>query len=191
MKCKDIMSTNLEWLNEDDTIQTAAQRMAETGVGFLPICDARRRVVGVITDRDLATRATAKGIAPATTSAAMVMSSPALSCPETSTIREAEELMATAQKSRLIITDAESRLVGVISLADLLEHAPTPSALRTARAVLWREALGPRGGGLRGEPLLKDDATAKALPAPSDDIELQASVFKGGHHVVDTKEFPG
>ena len=191
MKCKDIMSKNLEWLRENDTIQTAAQRMAEAGVGFLPICDAQRRVVGVVTDRDLATRATAKGIAPATTSAALVMSAPALTCLETANIHEAEELMATAQKSRLIITDAESRLVGVISLADLLEHAPTIRALRTARAVLWREALGPRGGGLPGEPLLKDDPSARALPTPSDDIEVQVSAFKGGRHGVDTKEFPG
>ena len=191
MKCKEIMSTNLEWLEEDATIQTAAQRMAEAGVGFLPICDARRRVIGVVTDRDLTTRATAKALAPTTTSAAMVMSAPALTCPETTDIREAEELMATAQKSRLVITDKESRLVGVISLADLLEHAPTHRALQTARAVLWREALGPRGGGLRGEPLLKDDPAARSLPAPSDDIHLQGSAFKGGQHDIDTKEFPG
>src|SRR5438270_2509024 len=88
MKCKDIMSTNLEWLEQTDTIQTAAQRMAEAGVGFLPICDRRRRVVGVVTDRDLATRAIAHGIAAATTSAALVMSAPALSCPPGTDIRE-------------------------------------------------------------------------------------------------------
>ena len=73
MKCADVMNRNLEWLTEKDTILKAATVMAEAGVGFLPICDARKQVVGVVTDRDLATRAIAKRLAPETTSAAMVM----------------------------------------------------------------------------------------------------------------------
>ena len=190
MKCKDIMSTNLEWLTEQDTIQTAAARMAEAGGGFLPICDAHRRVVGVITDRDLVTRGMVKKAAPTTTSAALIMTSPPLSCPATADLREAEELMATAQKSRLIITDAEGRLAGVLSLADLLEHAPASRALQTARAVLWREALGPRGGAREGDPLLQNDPAGRAAPPPSDDIEVRPSAFKGGHHSIGTKEFP-
>jgi len=141
MKCYEIMSTNLEWLTERDTIRAAADRMAEAGVGFLPICDGDRRVIGVVTDRDLVTRAIAKSVVPATTSAALVMSSPALTCPETADVREAEELMATERKSRLVIVDRAGRLVGVLSLVDLLEHARSRQALRTARAVLWREAL--------------------------------------------------
>jgi CBS domain-containing protein len=190
MKCENIMSTNLEWLTEHDTVQTAATRMAEAGVGFLPICDADRRVVGVVTDRDLVTRGIAAKVVPATTSAALIMTSPALSCLQTTDLREAEELMATAQKSRLVVVDSEARLVGVLSLADLLEHAPTARALQTTRAVLWREALGPRGGALPGDPLLRNDPVACALPPPSDEIEVRPSVVKGGHHTIDTKEFP-
>ena len=154
MKCATIMSTNLEWLTEQDTIQTAADKMTEAGVGFLPICDAERRVVGVVTDRDLVTRALARKVVPGTTSIGLIMTSPALSCPATADLHEAEALMATAQKSRLVITDAHTRLVGVVSLADLLEHAPSAHALQTTRAVLWREALGPRGGARPGAPLL-------------------------------------
>jgi CBS domain-containing protein len=73
MKCANIMSTNLEYLTEQDTVQGAANRMAEAGVGFLPICDAERRVIGVVTDRDLVTRGIAQKVVPATTSAAMLM----------------------------------------------------------------------------------------------------------------------
>ena len=190
MKCRNIMSKNLEWLTEKDTVQTAATRMATAGVGFLPICDADSRVIGVVTDRDLVTRGIARTLVPATTSAAMIMTSPALCCPESADIREAEQLMASAQKSRLVITDADGRLVGVLSLADLLEHAPASQALLTARAVLWREALGPRGGSRAGEPLLQNDAAACSLPPPSDDIQVHDSPFKGGHHLIGTKEFP-
>ena len=190
MKCKEIMSRNLEWLTERDTIGSAAARMADAGVGFLPICDSDRHVIGVVTDRDLVTRGIAKSVVPSTTSATLVMTSPALTCPETADLREAEELMATERKSRLVMVDAQGRLVGVLSIVDLLEHARGREALRTARAVLWREALGPRGGSEPGEQLLRDDPVALALPPPSDEIHVNATACKGGNHAVDLKEFP-
>lgn len=190
MKCNDIMSKNLEWLTERDTIRTAAERMADAGVGFLPICDPGRRVVGVVTDRDLVVRGIAKSVVPTTTSATLVMSSPALTCLDTADLREAEELMATQRKSRLVIVDAHGHFVGVLSIVDLVEHARGSEALRTARAVLWREALGPRGGSAPGEPLLRDDPVAMALPPPSDDIHVNGTSCKGGNHAVALKEFP-
>ena len=69
MKCENIMSTNLEWLSEHDTVQTAATRMAEAGVGFLPICDADRRIIGVSRIAILVTRGIAGKVGPGTTSA--------------------------------------------------------------------------------------------------------------------------
>jgi hypothetical protein len=148
-------------------------------------------VVGVVTDRDLVTRGIAKSVVPATTSAALVMTSPALTCLDTADLREAEELMATQQKSRLVIVDAKGCFVGVLSIVDLVEHAGGREALRTTRAVLWREALGPRGGSVPGEPLLRDDPVALALPPPSDEIHVNGTACKGGNHAVGLKEFPG
>ena len=191
MKCADIMNKNVETLNEQDSVQKAALVMAEAGVGFLPICDARMHVIGVVTDRDLTTRALAKKIAPATTSAALVMTSPVLTCLATADVREAEELMAKERKVRLIIVNADGRLAGVLSLADLVEHAPGRQTLQTVSAVLWREALGPRGGAARNQTLLKDDPIACNLPVPSDDLKVRSSVFAGGNRNTDTKEFPG
>ena len=190
MRCADIMSNKLEWLNERDTIYRAAVLMAEAGIGFLPICDERRRVIGVVTDRDLTTRALAKNVSPATTSAALVMTAPAVTCLETADVHEAERLMATERKGRIVITDADGRLSGVLSLADLIEHAPSRETLDTARAVLWREALGPRGGANRGEPLLKDDPLVRTLPPSSGDAEVPSTVFMGGHRMNTTKMFP-
>jgi CBS domain-containing protein len=191
MKCADIMSKNLEWLNEKDTVQQAAALMADAGVGFLPICDRWKKVIGVVTDRDLATRVLAKRVAPDKTSAALVMSSPAITILETADLRQAEQLMVEERKSRLVVTDAEGKVAGVISLADLIEQAPGRESLKTARAVLWREALGPRGGATRADKLLQDDPAVHRLAPASDDVQPRATVFAGGHRDVDTKEFPG
>lgn len=191
MKCADVMSRNLEWLSESDSVAKAAAIMAEAGIGFLPICDGRRRVIGVVTDRDLTTRALAKRVDPQTTTAALVMSAPAITCLATTDVRDAEELMAAERKARLPITDADGALVGVLSLADLVEHAPGRQTMKTVSSILWREALGPRGGAGRGDPLLQNDPIARAQPTPSDDLKVTATVFTGGHRDTGTKEFPG
>jgi signal-transduction protein with cAMP-binding, CBS, and nucleotidyltransferase domain len=185
------MNTNVESLTESDTIQKAAQVMAETGVGFLPICDNRRRVVGVVTDRDLAVRALAKKLAAETTSATLIMTSPAVTCAALADVREAELLMGEERKCRLVVTDDDGRLAGVLSLVDIIEKVPDKRALAAARTVLSRDALGPRGGAARGEPLLQNDPDARALPPSSDDIKVRDSVFTGAHRERDDlKEFP-
>lgn len=193
MKCEEIMNTNLEILTEQDTVQTAAMVMAEAAVGILPICDVNGRVIGVVTDRDLTTRVLAKKVDPLTTSATLVMTTPAVTCLATADIAEAEDLMARERKARLMMVDAEGKLVGLLSLAALIEHAPSRKALQTAREIFSREALGPRGGAAPGAPLLKDDPQAVATapvgdPEPTD----RNSVAMGGHwHLRDTTEFPG
>ena len=189
MQCKDIMNSNLEWLTEKNTIAAAAMTMADTGLGFLPVCDARMRVIGVVTDRDVTVRAAAKGLDLKGTTAAMVMTSPAITCLASADLREAERLMTRARVSRIVVVDREGGLVGIVSLADLVERAPRAQAWRTLRAVLWREALGARGGAPAWQPLLKDDPIARAQPVP-DDAPPGETVFTGGNHTVDTKEFP-
>jgi len=191
MKCSDIMNKNVEWLTEKDSVRKAAKVMAEAGIGFLPICDAEQRVIGVVTDRDLTTRVLAKKLDPDTTSAALVMSSPALTFLESAEVSEAEALMATERKARLVIIDAEEKLTGVLDLADVVESAPGRQSLQTVRAIMWREALGPRGGAARGEPLLKDDPDVREAPLPSDDATVRPTVFVGAHRSTDTTEFPG
>jgi CBS domain-containing protein len=191
MNCAEIMNKNVEWLTEKDSVRKAASVMAEAGVGFLPICDAQHRVIGVVTDRDLTTRVLAKNVDPDTTSAALVMSSPALTFLQTAEVSDAEALMASERKARLVIIDAEEKLTGVLDLADIVESAPGRQSLQTVRAIMWREALGPRGGAPRGQPLLKDDPAAQNLPAPPDEAKVLPTVFVGAHRGTDTKEFPG
>ena len=62
MKCSNVMNRSFETLSESDTIARAAGLMAEAGVGFLPVCGTDRKVIGVVTDRDLVTRGLARGL---------------------------------------------------------------------------------------------------------------------------------
>jgi CBS domain-containing protein len=191
MKCKDIMNTNLEWLSEQDTVKKAATVMAEAGVGFLPICDARRMAVGVVTDRDLVTRGIARGVSPAEGKIVSLMTSPVVTCRAGADIGEAEDLMAGERKSRLVITNDDGTFAGVLSIADLIEHAPQRGAIHALKTLLMREALGPRAGAEKGAPLLKDDPRAGVKPPPGTDLpHSDGSVFQGGHHEPIVKVFP-
>lgn len=191
MKCSEVISRNLEWLTETDSVLKAATVMAESGVGFLPICDAHQRVIGVVTDCDLTTRALAKKVVPETTSAALVMSSPAITCLEGTEIGDAEQLMVEERKARLVVVNAEGKLAGILSLADLVEKAPGRKTTETLRAILWREALGPRAGAAKGDPLLKDDPIAQNQPDTFHELKANRTVFTGAHRETGTKEFPG
>jgi CBS domain-containing protein len=192
MKCADIMTTNLESLTTHDSILEAATAMAESGMGFLPICDDNRRVVGVVTDRDLTIRVLARGVGvPTSTKVTLVMSAPAVTCAEGADVSEAEELMASERKSRLVITNADGQMVGILGLADLVERAPSRPVMHLLKALFWREALGPRAGAAPGAPLLKDDPAALAPDPEGAEMHMRATVFTGGHRQVETnKIFP-
>jgi CBS domain-containing protein len=191
MKCADIMNVNLELVLETTTVHRAAEIMAEAGVGFLPICDADGRVLGVVTDRDLAVRVLAKALPPSGTTVSQVMSSPPIADVASADVRDAAELMSREQRNHLVITDDVGHPIGLVSLVDIVEKAHDYLALRTARAVLGRDALGPRGGARPNDPLLKNDPTVRALPRPSEELKVRQTVFTGGHHALhDLKEFP-
>ncbi len=61
MRCEDIMARDILLLDANDTVKTAACRMRDANVGVLPICDDAGRVIGVLTDRDIAIRVDAEG----------------------------------------------------------------------------------------------------------------------------------
>jgi CBS domain-containing protein len=118
MKLKEIMTSEVEVIHPNDTLQTAARKMHDRDIGFLPVCDGDR-LIGVLTDRDLITRALAEG----TESKAMLgrdlVTSPAIYCFDDQNVDEAAKLMHDNQIRRLVILNRDKRMVGVISLGDL------------------------------------------------------------------------
>jgi CBS domain-containing protein len=138
MLCEDIMKTDVESVSPVDTIQDAARRMRDDNLGFLPVCDESRQVLGTITDRDIAIRAVAEAM-PATTPVEDIMTSEVIACSPKDTIDTALQLMAENHKSRILCLDEEGHLVGVISLADIAQLVGEAS--ETLRQVSDREAI--------------------------------------------------
>jgi CBS domain-containing protein len=143
MRCEDLMKREVQTIREHDTIRTAAERMAAAHVGFLPVCDEGRRAIGTVTDRDIAIRAVAEGKTPDGCRVGDIMSRSVVACRPYDDVTLAERLMAQHQKSRIVVTDEDGVLRGVISLSDIAEHEPARRAARTLREVAAREAPRP------------------------------------------------
>jgi CBS domain-containing protein len=117
MKIKDIMTKTIAFIKPEDTVILAAQLMKEHNVGSIPVCRGEK-VIGIITDRDIALKAVANGSNPAILSVSEIMSTnPILGNPEMD-VTEAGKIMGENQIRRLPIVE-NNKLVGIISLGDL------------------------------------------------------------------------
>jgi CBS domain-containing protein len=143
---KDLMSRNVQVIDPDMTIEDAAIRMRDGGFGMMPVGE-NDRMIGTISDRDIAIRGVAerKGTG---TRVRDVMSQGVTWVYEDNSVDEAVVLMSEHQVRRLPVLDRNKRLVGIVALGDLaVEH----SAVRPAGEALAqiskpsRPPLGPPG----------------------------------------------
>lgn len=139
MRCRDIMKRDIETVSPEATVQDAAQRMRDAAIGFLPVCDGSKKVVGTVTDRDLTIRVLADG-REATTPISDVLTAGCVACGPDDDLGKAEDLMARNQKSRIMCVDSDGQLVGVISLSDIAQREKGGKAAKTLREVSQREA---------------------------------------------------
>ncbi|AOZ10616.1 CBS domain-containing protein [Cupriavidus malaysiensis] len=114
----DAMTRDPAYLAAEDTVRHAAELMADLQVGALPVC-VGRRLVGMLTDRDIAIRCVACGKPAETTSVAEAMSGALQWCSASDTLATAARMMAQAQVRRLPVIDADHQLIGILSLGDL------------------------------------------------------------------------
>ena len=140
MRCKDVMKTNVQCATLTDTVQSAARTMRDRNIGFLPVRGADGRVVGTITDRDIAVRVAIEDRSAAGCQVSDFMTREVVSCLFGDDLARAEELMATHKKSRVVVVDDQGELCGVISLSDIAERDSTTRAAVTLRQVATREA---------------------------------------------------
>lgn len=144
MKCEDLMSMELQWVSSTATAEQAAQAMRDRSMGLLVVLDTEQKaMVGVITDRDIALRVCAENKPAASTPVGDICTKDVVTCYASDPISEAEKKMAAEEKSRIVIVNESERPVGIVSLTDILSRDGKRRAIKTARAVLAREAGGP------------------------------------------------
>jgi CBS domain-containing protein len=117
MKLGDTMSRDVPMIAPSQTIRHAARLMAELNVGALPVGE-NDRLIGTITDRDIALRAVANGRGPET-SVRDIMTSEVKYCFEDESVEDAERNMGGIRVRRLPVVNRNKRLVGMVSLPDL------------------------------------------------------------------------
>lgn len=139
MRCKEVMKSGVESLLPGDSALTAARKMRDANIGFLPVVEASGWVAGTVTDRDLVIRVLAAGHPPSVSAETFMSRDPVVCRPEDD-LRDAEALMAKHKVSRIVCVDETARLIGVISLSDIAQHESGSRAAETLREVTEREA---------------------------------------------------
>jgi CBS domain-containing protein len=114
---KNLMSRNVKVIGPDVSIGDAARQMRDGDFGMLPVGDAER-LIGTISDRDIAIRAVALGLG-VETKVRDVMSKGVSSARDTDTVAEAVRIMSEHRVRRLPVLDENQRLVGIVALGDL------------------------------------------------------------------------
>jgi len=125
MKAQEIMSRNPTCVTADTPLVEAARLMKTENIGVVPVVESTgsKRLVGVLTDRDIAIRAVAEGRDGATTSVGHVMSSDVRTSAPDDSVEDVMELMGREQVRRIPIVDDRGNLVGIVAQADIVLEA--------------------------------------------------------------------
>ena len=119
MNARDIMTEDPACCTQGTTIQEAARLMKQNDCGCIPVVEeGTRRVLGVITDRDIAVRGLADGLDGSTPVETLMTADPACCSPD-SDLQEVERIMAERQVRRVPVTDSDGCGVGIVAQADL------------------------------------------------------------------------
>src|SRR5688572_13119032 len=115
MTCAEVMTPSPTCCNPQDTTIEAAELMKREDVGLVPVVsEDGRKLIGVLTDRDIAIKVVADGRDPRSTAVTEVMSTDIVTCLPQETVETAMELMATRQVRRIPIVDRDGSIVGIV-----------------------------------------------------------------------------
>lgn len=126
--CSEVMTKNPVSAMPTDTVVNVAQLMKERDIGPVPIVEDKlsKKLIGIVTDRDLAMKVVADGRDPNTTLARDVMTTDVVTCREDESIDSALEAMSRNQLRRILVVDANDALVGIIAQADVATRMNEP-----------------------------------------------------------------
>ena len=118
MQVKDIMTKDIEYVTNENTLQEAAEMMLRLDVGELPVV-VGNEAVGVITDRDITVRGVAHGLDPKAALVVDAMTEGVIACQESDDIEKVARSMGSHKIRRMPVMDDDGKMNGVVSLADL------------------------------------------------------------------------
>ena len=118
-----IMHSGVEWVEADTPVTTLAKKMLEHDIGALPVGE-NDRLIGMVTDRDIAVRAVANGHDISKLTARDVMTKGVIYCGDTEDADDAVRIMESKQVRRLPVLNENKRMVGMLSLGDVSHATP-------------------------------------------------------------------
>jgi CBS domain-containing protein len=133
MRVSEAMSRDVQIVNPDQTLQQAAAKMCELDVGALPVGE-NDRLVGMITDRDIAVRAVAENKSPASKVRA-VMTQDVKFCYDDEDVDHVARNMGDQQVRRLPVVNRAKRLVGILALGDLAAQGEARPAMQALEGI--------------------------------------------------------
>lgn len=138
-KVENLMHRGAQWVTPQTPVTRIAAMMKKTDVGAIPVGE-NDRLIGMVTDRDLAVRALADGHDPAKLCARDVMTKGIVYCWADQTVEHAVNIMQERQIRRLPVIDRNKRMVGMLSIGDIAHHGDAQTADRLLRAIAAHHA---------------------------------------------------
>lgn len=134
-QCKEIMTKNPVCCLPNASVAQAAKLMQSGNIGSIPVVDNEQtqKLVGIVTDRDLALKIIAEGRDAASTKVEAVMTHKVVTCHADDDLQKALDAMAEHQLRRIPVVDNDNRIVGIIAQADVATRAGQPE--KTAEVV--------------------------------------------------------
>jgi CBS domain-containing protein len=134
-KCSEVMTSKPVCCVPNDMVSRAAKLMKVGNIGAIPVVEdeKQRKLVGIVTDRDLALHIVAEGRDPKSTKVEAVMTANVVTCMADDDLQKALDAMASNQLRRIPVVDSENQLVGIIAQADVATRVDQPE--KTAEVV--------------------------------------------------------
>lgn len=137
MRVQDVMTREVVCCTPDESLQSVAQKMVETDCGAIPVVESEstRRVIGIITDRDLVCRAIAMGMNPLELSARDGMTEPCTTISPEADLSECCDIMERLQIRRVPVVDETGNCCGIVAQADIAQRAGEHETAEVVREI--------------------------------------------------------
>lgn len=134
-KCNEVMTNNPVCCLPNDSVAKAAGLMKSQDIGSIPVIENEQtqKLVGIVTDRDLALKVVAEGRDPKTTKVEAVMTHNVVTCRADDDLQKALDAMAEHQLRRIPVVNNDNKIVGIIAQADVATRVDQPE--KTAEMV--------------------------------------------------------